>query len=502
MKLSNFYWVLPKFFLTFLLAISIPFSIIADNNDKPNVIIFFVDDLGWVDTGVTGSDLYNTPNIDRLAKEGMLFTDAYSSSTICSPTRASLMTGMAPERTRVTDWIDGHWVNQGEAWRAERPLQPPVWTAKLELHHHTIADLLSENGYRTAHIGKWHLTPRSNDPEIVEPYYPHNRGFEVNISGNQWGAPGSYFWDYRRSGLDGLESRVANFPPEKETKGLYLTNMKTNHVVRLIQEWQNEPFFINFSYYQVHTPIQGRPDMVHYYQQILDSGEDFLHTDPEYAAMVEAVDRSVGRVHAKLEELGLDDNTLIIFTSDNGGLDRGDGTPTNNYPLREGKGTAYEGGIRVPMIVRWPGVIPEGTVSEEPVITHDFFPTILEITGAEASSEHFVNLDGVSLMPILENPSVTLDREALYWHYPHYHTQGATPYTAVRAGDWKAIHFYEDDRIELYNLVEDISEVNDLSNEMPEKAEEMRSMIEARRDAVDAQIPITNPLYQDKFEQK
>jgi arylsulfatase A len=469
--------------------------IFAETDPKPNVVLFFVDDMGWMDTGVSGSDLYRTPNIDRLAAEGMLFTNGYSSSTICSPSRAALMTGMSPERTRVTDWIDGHWVNRGVEWQAEHSLQPPDWTAKLELHHDTIADLLSENGYRTAHIGKWHLTPRTNDPEVAEPYYPHNRGFEVNIAGNQWGAPGSYFWSYRRGDLEGLEARVQNFPPDEESKGLYLTNMKTNHALRLIQQWQNEPFFIYFSYYQVHTPIKGRSDMVHYYQQILDSGEDFLHTDPEYAAMVEAVDRSVGRVHAKLEELGLDDNTLIIFTSDNGGLDRGNGTPTNNYPLREGKGTAYEGGIRVPTIVRWPGVIPEGTVFEEPVITHDFFPTIIEITGSEGSYEHMANLDGVSIIPILINPSATLNREALYWHYPHYHTQGATPYTAVRAGDWKAIHFYEDDRIELYNLAEDLSEEQDLSDEMPEKAAEMRVMIEARRAEVDAQDPKPNPLY-------
>lgn len=463
--------------------------------DRPNVIVFFVDDLGWLDTGVTGSDLYQTPNIDRLADEGVLFTNGYSASNICSPSRAAMMTGMAPGRTNLTDWIDGHWVNQEEEWRRERPLQPPEWTSKLELHYDTIADLLSRAGYRTAHFGKWHLAPRTSDPEIAEPYYPHNRGFDVNVAGNQWGAPGSYFWPYRRSNADGLKERVANFPSENETRGLYLTNMLTNYAARQVQTWENEPFFLYLSYYQVHTPIQGRPDMVHHYQQTLDSGADFQHADPEYAAMVEAVDRSVGRVHAKLEELGLDDNTLIIFTSDNGGLDRGDGTPTNNRPLREGKGSAYEGGIRVPTIVRWPGVAEAGAVSDEPVITHDFFPTILEATGVEGDAEHMANLDGVSLMPLLENPSASLNREALYWHYPHYHTQGATPHTAVRAGDWKAIHFYEDDRIELYNLADDRGEQNDLSGEMPEKAAEMRAMIEERRAAVNAQDPEPNPLY-------
>ena len=484
-----------KIFLSVFLILVLSTNILlAESKSQPNVVLFFVDDMGWKDTGVTGSDLYQTPNIDRLADEGVLFTDAYAASNICSPSRAALMTGMAPERTRVTDWIDGHWEWQGEEWRAQRPLQPPDWTAELERHYDTLADLLKRAGYRTAHIGKWHLTPRSEDPEILEPYYPENRGFDVNISGNQWGLPGSYFWPFR-SNAEGLNARVANFPPEEESKGLYLTNMKTNHAVRLIQEWQNDPFFLHFSYYQVHTPIQGRPDMVYHYRQKLASGEDFLHTDPEYAAMVEAVDRSVGRVHAKLEELGLDDNTLIIFTSDNGGLDRGDGTPTNNYPLREGKGTAYEGGIRVPLMVRWPGVTPQNTVSNEPVITHDLFTTLLEVAGAEAEPDHRANLDGVSLMPLLKNPDATLDREALYWHYPHYHTQGATPHTAVRSGDWKAIHFYEDDRVELYNLADDVGEKNDLSDEIPEKAAEMRAMIEARRAAVDAQDPEHNPLY-------
>lgn len=483
------------FLAVFLILVLSTNILLAESKSRPNVVLFFVDDLGWTDTGVTGSDLYQTPNIDRLADEGVVFTDAYAASNICSPSRAALMTGMAPGRTRVTDWIDGHWEGQGEEWRAERPLQPPNWTAELELHYDTLADLLKKAGYRTAHLGKWHLTPRISDPEVVEPYYPHNRGFDVNISGNQWGAPGSYFWNYSRGNNDELEARIANFPPEEETKGLYLTNMLTNHAVRLIQTWESEPFFLYFSYYQVHTPIQGRPDMVHHYRQKLASGKDFLHTDPEYAAMVEAVDHSVGRVHAKLEELNLDDNTLIIFTSDNGGLDRGDGRPTNNSPLREGKGTAYEGGIRVPAIVCWSGVIPPGTVSSEPVITHDFFPTILEASSAKADPEHMANLDGVSLVPLLEDPSTSLNREALYWHYPHYHTQGATPHTAVRSGAWKAIHFYEDDRIELYNLDDDPGEQNNLSDEMPEKAAEMRALIEERREAVNAQDPEPNPLF-------
>lgn len=288
---------------------------------------------------------------------------------------------------------------------------------------------------------------------------------------------------------------VANFPPSDETTGLYLTDMKTNYVVGLIQEWKEDPFFIYVPYYQVHTPIQGRPDLVYKYRRKLAEGGDFQHTDPQYAAMVESLDESVGRIHGKLEELGLDENTLLIFTSDNGGLDNGNGRPTSNAPLREGKGTAYEGGVRVPAMIHWPAVVPAGGVSHEPVITHDLFPTILQAAGVELDSERMANVDGLSLLSLMEDPSATLDREALFWHYPHYHIEGARPYTAVRAGDWRAIHFYEDDRIELYNLAEDLGERNDLSEELPEKAAELRAMIDARRKEVDAQDPRPNPNY-------
>ena len=460
----------------------------AEAADRPNVVMFFVDDMGWVDTAVTGADLHETPNIDRLAAEGLLFTEGYSSSNVCSPTRASLMTGMAPERHGVTDWISGWWHHWNDNRKAQYKLEPPDFPKKLELDHKTLGDWMQEAGYRTAFIGKWHLTPTTHDPEEIEPYYPQHRGFEVNIGGNQYGAPGSYYWDYSRPNR--FRNSLANFPAAEETKGQYLTDMKTNYTERMIQKWQDDRFFILLSYYQVHTPIQGRADLVHKYREKLAAGKDFLQTDPEYAAMVESVDRSVGRVHAKLEELGLDENTLIIFTSDNGGLDRGDGTPANNAPLREGKGTAYEGGVRVPTMIRWlGGGVEEGGVSHEPVITHDFFPTLLEVAGVEIDPEKMGEVDGLSLIPLLENPSASLDREALFWHYPHYHIQGATPHTAVRAGDWRAIHFYEDDRLELYNLKEDLGEQNDLSEQLPEKAAEMRELIEERRESFDVKAP-------------
>ena len=470
----------------------IAFGLLSQAGERPNVVLLFVDDMGWKDTGVTGSDLYETPNIDRLAADGLLFTDAYSSCTVCSPSRASLMTGMAPERHRVTDWIGGWWGVWNDQRRSQYPLRPPEWTRELELRHETLADLMQGAGYRTALVGKWHLTPPSDDLEAIEPYFPQNRGFDVNIAGNRFGQPGSYYWPYVRPGR---EAMVVNFPPREETTGLYLTDMKTNYVVGLIQEWKDDPFFIYVPYYQVHTPIQGRHDLTDKYRRKLAAGSGFQHTDPQYAAMVEALDQSVGRIHAKLEELGLDENTLLIFTSDNGGLDNGNGRPTSNAPLREGKGTAYEGGVRVPAMIHWPAVVPAGGVSREPIITHDLFPTILQAAGVELDAERRAQVDGLSLFPLMEDPSASLDRNALFWHYPHYHIEGARPYTAVRSGDWRAIHFYEGDRIELYNLAEDIGETNDLSEAMPEKAAEMRAMIDARRSEVDAQDPRPNPIY-------
>lgn len=465
--------------------------------DKPNILVFFVDDLGWMDIGANGADLHETPNIDRLANEGLLFTDAYSSSNICSPTRASLMTGMAPERHDVTDWVSGWWHYWSDEQKSRYQLEPPEFTQEFELHHKTLGDRMKDAGYRTAFIGKWHLCPTIEDDEKadqIQPYYPQNRGFDINIAGNQFGAPGSYYWPYTKKWRFGKS--VANFPPAEDTKGQYLTDMLTNYAERIIQDWKNDPFFMIFSYYQVHTPIQGRADLVHKYREKLAAGGEFLQTDPEYAAMVESLDQSVGRVHAKLERLGLEDDTLIIFTSDNGGLDKGNGTPANNAPLRAGKGTAYEGGVRVPMIVKWPnGNVEASSVSREPVITHDLMPTLMDVVGTDLDLKEQAQIDGRSIAPLFKDASASLDREALFWHYPHYHIQGATPYTAVRAGDWRAIHFYENDRIELYNLKDDLGERNDLSAEMPEKASEMRKMIEKRRDAFGLESPQPNPLY-------
>jgi len=463
-------------------TLSAPAGAAAPDDDKRlNVIVLLVDDWGWTDAACLGSDLYETPNIDALAASGMRFTSAYAACTVCSPTRAAMMTGQYPGRTRVTDWITGH-------YRPGRPLEIPDWTQRLEHRHVTIAEALRDAGYRTAHIGKWHLTPRSNDPAVVSPYYPERHGFEINVAGNQWGAPGSYFWPYQRGRGDGLAQRVANFP-EGGKKGNYLTDTLTDETVKIIRQWKDEPFFIYFPYYTVHTPIQGKPELVAKYKAKIDSGEGKLrHTNPGYAAMVEALDQSVGRIVQTLEEQDIADRTVIFLTGDNGGLDR----VTRNVPLRAGKGSAYEGGVRVPGIVVWPDVTKPGSVSDEPIITVDYYPTILELTGAAGDAKHNADVDGVSLTTILKDPAASLDREAIYWHYPHYHPGGATPYGAIRAGDWRLVEFFTDNHVELYNLADDIGEKHDLAKKMPDKAAALRANLHAWRKAVDAQMPTRN----------
>lgn len=453
-----------------LLALLSPSFALSGSNK--NFIVLLVDDWGWTDAGVLGSDLYQTPNIDALAKEGVRFTNAYAACTVCSPTRASLMTGQYPGRTRVTDFIPGKGVSNA-------PVQIPDWTQRLEDRHITIAEILRENGYKTAHIGKWHLTPRSEHLAVTEPYYPEHNGFDINVAGNQWGAPpGGYF----------LPNRL-DLPGADE--GEYLTHELTDRAIGIIEDWQDDPFFIYFPYYNVHTPIQAPKDRTAYFQKYVQPG--MLHTDAKYAAMVEAVDQSIGRLRTKLKELGLDKNTTLILTGDNGGLDR-NGRPTDNAPLRAGKGSAYEGGVKVPGVVLVPGSTTRG-ISNEPIITVDIFPTLLDIADIPAPASLASVLDGKSLLPLLENPKAQLDRDAIYFHYPHYHSGGAVPHSAIRTRDWKLIHFLDDNHTELYNLKDDISESSDLSLSYPEKTIKLLTQLDDWRRSVNAQMPSQNPNY-------
>ncbi len=454
---------------------------------QPNILFILMDDLGWKDLGCYGSAYYQTPQLDRLAAEGMRFTDAYASCPVCSPTRASIMTGKYPARVGLTNFLCG---------RERGKVVSPPYVDHLPLEETSLAATLRANGYATWHVGKWHLGE--------EPYWPEKHGFDVNIAGCRWGHPPGYFDPW-------------NCPTMKDRKeGEYLPDRLTDEAIELIRNREpGKPFFLNMWYYLVHTPIQAKEELLERYTarakelgldklQALEEGDFFpcehkkdkrivrriLQSDPAYAAMVWSMDENIGRLLAALEETGQAENTIVVFTSDNGGLATAEGSPTCNAPLSEGKGWMYEGGTREPLLVRWPGKVRPGSVCETPVTSPDFYPTLLEAAGIDPLPQQHV--DGESLMPLWTEAG-ELAREAVFWHYPHYGNQGGTPGASVRAGDYKLIEFYEDGRLELYNLREDVSEENDLSQAMPDKARELHGMLAAWREDVAARIPEKNP---------
>lgn len=442
-----------------------------------NIVFILIDDLGATDLTCTGSRFYETPHIDRLATQGMRFLNGYSACTVCSPTRAAIMTGKYPARLHLTDWIKGH-------VRPKAKLRIPDWTMYLPLEEVTVAERLRSAGYATVHIGKWHLGD--------SPYYPEHQGFDLNIGGCHIGSPGNYFWPYGKGA-----SRV---PLEGGHEGEYLTDRLTDEAVRFIEQHADRPFFMYLAHYAVHTPLQAKPALVDYYQEKLEkalaAGDDLEGQQcPVYAAMIHSMDESVGRVLDCLEKHNLAQRTVVFFTSDNGGLvlPACKKRPvTHNIGLRAGKGSSYEGGVRVPWIVRWPGVTPAGSVCNQPIMSIDAYPTILEIAGVADDPAH--QSDGVSLVPLLREKG-SLPRN-LYWHYPHYHPGAATPYSAVRQGDWKLIEFFEDNHVELYNLQDDPQEATDLAARHPDKVEQLRKELTAWRKAVNAQLPTPNPDYQ------
>ncbi len=435
----------------------------------PNIIFFLIDDWGWTDGGTFGSKLYETPHMDRLAAQGMKFTQAYSACTVCSPTRAALMTGKYPARLHLTDWIAGH-------RRPHAKLQIPDWRLQLPLEEKTIAEELKSRGYATGLFGKWHLGG--------EAFFPEHQGFDVNVGGCEMGAPRNYFPPY---GITNLKD---------EQPGEFLSDRLTRDAVKFIAANRDKPFFLYFPHYAVHTPLAGKPEVIEKYKKKIAAG-NYTQTNPTYAALVESVDDSVGAVMKQLADLKLDDNTVIFLTGDNGGLSgtlNEDGWrpgPTRNDPLRVGKGSAYEGGVRVPLVVKWPGVTAPGSVSTTPVISVDYFPTMLEMADRRRAT---APADGESLVAVLRGGS-RLQRDAIYWHYPHYHPGSATPYSAIREGDWKLIHFFEDDHAELYNLKNDLSEKTDVAAGNTAKTAELRRKLSAWRTSVGAQLPTPNPNY-------
>ena len=444
---------------------------------RPNVVLILVDDLGWMDLGCQGSTYYETPNIDRLAAQGMRFTNAYAACAVCSPTRAAVMTGRYPARVGVTDWIRARFQRGGIGTPAANPTEyvrrpngklwcppNPYWMEHSEL---TLAEMLKPAGYRSCHIGKWHLGD--------DDWYPTAQGFDENYGGCDYGQPPSYFDPYQNRRLtEGIP-----FLPSRKP-GEYLSDREADESVEFIRRNRNNPFFLYMANYAVHTPIQAKAEVTAKYQAKTKTNQ----TDAKYAAMVESVDDAVGRIMAALAEYQLTRNTLVIFTSDNGGLDQ-KGRPTDNAPLRSGKGYPYEGGIRVPFIVHCPGVVQPQTLSHEPVISVDIVPTILQATQVATGSQA---LDGVSLMEHLRSGGTTaLDRDAIYWHFPHYrHSPG--PYSIIRSGDWKLIHYYEGID-ELYNLKEDLAETKNLAQDLPEKVQELRAKLTRHLKAVGAKLP-------------
>jgi arylsulfatase A len=495
----------------------------------PNVVFFLVDDLGWRDVGCYGSSFYDTPNIDRLAKEGVRFTDAYAACHVCSPTRASILTGKYPARLGLTDWIRG---------RRDFPfqqLQNVKGLQQLPFEEQTLAETLKAAGYRTAAIGKWHLGE--------EPSGPNAHGFDVDIpQGHAKGGPGTYHAPFKVKGIEWEE-------------GDYLTDRLTDKANAFIEASKDQPFFLYLAHFAVHDPIQGRKDLVEKYEAKLSQmprrdGEPFIlegnpddkkpltkaeqvsrlkhpaysgykvlpdrtvkikqHQDnAEFAGMVEAMDQSLGRVLAQLEALSLEENTIIIFFADNGGMSGANlGNPkrviaptqldraysSSNLPLRGAKGWLYEGGIRVPMIVKWPGHNAPGTVCDEPVISTDFYPTILEMTGQPLMPNQ--HRDGVSIAPLVEGAE-TIDRDAIYWHFPHYSNHGMqSPGGAIRAGDYKLLEYFEYNTVQLFNLKTDIGEQHDLSKAEPKRAAQLRSMLHAWRKDVSAKMMVPNPDYE------
>jgi arylsulfatase A-like enzyme len=445
---------------------------------RPNVVLILADDLGWSDLGCYGADLHETPHLDQLASGGVRFTNAYA-APVCSPTRSSLMTGKHYARLHVTTWYESA-ANPPR----DRPLVPPLSIRDLPLTGTTIAKRLQAAGYLTALVGKWHLGDAA--------HYPEAHGFDINVGGTFWGAPFSYFFPYRGAGRYGGEFR---YVPHLEggQPGEYLTDRLTDEALRVIDSAGERPFFLYLAHHAVHTPIEPKPELTAHYEAKIAPG--LYHQNANYAAMVQSLDESVGRVMQRIEERGLSDRTVIIFLSDNGGHigEFDNAACTNNAPLRSGKGSLYEGGVRVPLIVRWPAGAAQNQACDAPVHCVDIAPTIAAITGL-ADEAHADTTDGRTLAALLQDPTAPDAAPPIFHHYPHYYPT-STPASAVRVGDWKLIEFLEDGRREFYNLADDVSESHDLANVEREKTAELGRTLDAWRKQVDAQMPSRNASF-------
>ena len=486
--------------------------------EKPNIVFIFIDDLGWKDLGAYGSEVYETPNIDQLAKDGMRFTDAYAAAAVCSPTRASLYTGKYPATVKITDYLPGRTSRDFE------PLRAPEDLDHLPHEEITMAEVLRDNGYHTHFIGKWHLGGEGS--------LPTDHGFMTNVAGCHMGNPGrdGFFSPYN----------IPNLEPREENE--YLTERLTDDALSVLENAGDDPFFLMMSYYTVHRPLQAPDDRISDYESKMEEHEytnpEFVveqnpdmpsydettweekqewgekeslfeqdgfndlrltrvkrrQNQPVFGAMVDYLDFSVGRILDKLQSLNLEENTIVIFYSDNGGLaSYYPGAATSEAPLRAGKGWLYEGGIRVPLIVRWPGKVPANTENGSLISSPDFYPTLLEMAGIESDSAQ--EIEGMSFWSALSDQEELTDR-TLYWHWPHYSNHGQqSPGGAIREGDYKLIEYYENNTRQLFNLREDVEEMNDLVEQEPETAERLTQKLHEWRERIDAQMPVPNPDY-------
>ena len=431
---------------------------------QPNIVVIMADDLGWRDLHCYGNEQIDTPFLDQLAAEGMRFTDAYAAAPVCSPTRAAMMTGLAPARLRLTNHAPG---NPDGFSLPGSDLQEPETVRNLALSYTTIAERLSAAGYATGHVGKWHLSyvnPRGSAQLDQRELYPEKQGFDVNIGGNSSGGPPSYFSPYRNPALkDGAA-------------GEYLPSRLADEAMNFVRSNRGRPFFLNWWPYSVHYPMQAPAELIAKYRQRQEV------KDPVYAAMIEGMDAAIGRFLKQLDETGLRANTLILFKSDNGGYS-GD-----NRPLRGFKGTLYEGGLRVPWIVRWPGRVPAGSICATPVISTDCYPTLLEAAGVQPVPGS--TLDGRSLIPLFEQKP-GFDRDAIFFHYPNYafHKKNRLG-SAMRAGDFKLITYYDNGELELYRLSSDIGEEVNLSQQHPEIVRQLKDKLDAWLRQTDARLPV------------
>ena len=479
---------LSRLLFKFAIALSLGHSqpaCAAAGASRPNIVFFLADDLGQRDIGAYGSTFYETPNLDRLARDGAKFTDAYAACPVCSPTRASILTGQWPQRTGITDYIGAP--VQPEKWQRNTRLLPAPYSDRLALDSPTLAEALKSAGYATFFAGKWHLGP--------EGWWPEDQGFDINMGGIDRGGPyggKKYFSPYGNP-------RLTDGPD-----GEHLPDRLAMETAKFIEANKDRPFFAYYSFYDVHTPLMAREDLRKKYEEKRKrlalaekwgrEGERDLRLSQDhvvYAAMVEAMDLAVGRVLAKLDELWLREKTLVIFTSDNGGLSTSEGWPTSNHPLRGGKGWMYEGGIREPLLVRWPGIVKPGSIITTPVSSPDFFPTLLDAVGSKPEPDQV--LDGISLVPLLKGGAAS--ERAIFWHYPHYGNQGGAPAAAVRRGDWKLIEWAEDNRAELFNVAQDPGEQTNLADQEPRRVAQLHAELSMWQKEVGAIIPSSNPRY-------